>query len=530
MTVTEDFARESARQFIKSVVYVDDEIYRDSAPQPTISADDIAPPKIRKRAGKSERLATGEVANEMNAASEEPFSLRDMAAAFAEKGIVCSLHQPTDSDDLSANSPTFRVCRSADVSVLDWDLVGDNGQKVKGLISALARSDVPGTPPSLRLLIVYTKRDNLFAVADDILRAVATGAGITLEAIPGDTPGSVRYLQYKTLRIVPFGKPGTRQTVGLDQYLVDEKSLPDRVIEEFAGFASGLLQSAVLRQIAAVRENTPKLLSRFSTDMDIPFLIHWELLHNESGSENDVGQHVVTMCTSEMEAIVSDTDITDEIALLAYCYNIPASTCTKTPCDFNTERKILLKEQDNNGKKDRNDALKNKYCQICSNREANSRFAMLMSNKTVYQPSMRKLQLGAIVYQQTGATKQYLICLQPKCDSVRLSGSTSFLFHKLSNSGKNQLIVEEDGRLNSLKFKPDVKDIETHLFNIDSSKGCLVATEDSGKWIYRSSAGKLFVWLAQLNNEHSHKISQQFAEKLSRVGLTESEWLRIINK
>lgn len=35
-----------------------------------------------------------------------------------------------------------------------------------------------------------------------------------------------------------------------------------------------------------------------------------------------------------------------------------------------------------------------------------------------------------------------------------------------------------------------------------------------------------FKWISELKNDHAQRISNDFAAKLSRVGLDESEWLR----
>jgi hypothetical protein len=44
------------------------------------------------------------------------------------------------------------------------------------------------------------------------------------------------------------------------------------------------------------------------------------------------------------------------------------------------------------------------------------------------------------------------------------------------------------------------------------------------------SDGKQYKWIAQLKPEHAQRAAENFSSNLSRIGLTESEWLRLMSK
>ncbi len=75
-----------------------------------------------------------------------------------------------------------------------------------------------------------------------------------------------------------------------------------------------------------------------------------------------------------------------------------------------------------------------------------------------------------------------------------------------------------------LLYKPKVEQCVTLTFK--PIKGQIGATDldfiDTSKNAYK--------WVAQLKPKHAQQAVEQFARELSRVGLTESEWLRLKSK
>ena len=68
--------------------------------------------------------------------------------------------------------------------------------------------------------------------------------------------------------------------------------------------------------------------------------------------------------------------------------------------------------------------------------------------------------------------------------------------------------------LRTIKFKP--------LEGTD----LIIAKEVNELFYFESLHGEKFLWLSDLKDAHAQRIANNFAAKLSRVGLDESEWLR----
>ena len=531
------FAFEAARSFVRTVVFVDDEVYAtDQMLSESMPSGEVKSPESRKHAGKPDSAAQtpAPVEGQENARLESPFGLREMADAFANMGIVCALHQPKTNHPIDQNSATFKICDSADICVLDWDMGGDNGAKTIALLAEMADKRNRSEVPPLQLVAIYTKRDNLFTVADNILQGVEKkNPAVKFVAEPieqGASTACIDYLMFKTLRVITLGKPGTRKTTLPDKREVCEADLPKRLILEFARMSSGILQSSVISQMAVVRNRAHELLGRFSADLDSAFMTHW-LLSQRAGAE--ASEHLTPVILSEMESILEDSCIAQKVDSVVKSVitekesNAGKPTCPNDGCKNDTG-------PDKESKLPR---LKD-ACALhsdCPHAE-HDRFAILLANRTFYDAS-RILTQGTIVKHELtkaeGTRSEYLICLQPLCDTVRLKNSTSFLFHVLDASKRKGSVVVQDGdTLIRLYFKPDVASVRTVSFQPDSQVQCIRAIQTTGEcnFTFSTCNSDKFTWKGQLKKDHALRIVNQFASQLARVGLTESEWLRLLSK
>ena len=77
-----------------------------------------------------------------------------------------------------------------------------------------------------------------------------------------------------------------------------------------------------------------------------------------------------------------------------------------------------------------------------------------------------------------------------------------------------------------INYKPNK--IRTVVFKPNSLKRVIARyNTKTDKFIFKSCDGKEYRWVAELKFEHSQRVVQKLADELSRVGLTESEWLRL---
>ena len=59
-----------------------------------------------------------------------------------------------------------------------------------------------------------------------------------------------------------------------------------------------------------------------------------------------------------------------------------------------------------------------------------------------------------------------------------------------------------------------------------SDKQVLARRVKSGRFFKASGTTSKYRWVADLKPEHAQRVANEYAYELSRVGLTESEWLR----
>jgi hypothetical protein len=58
----------------------------------------------------------------------------------------------------------------------------------------------------------------------------------------------------------------------------------------------------------------------------------------------------------------------------------------------------------------------------------------------------------------------------------------------------------------------------------------LAKAADGGELFFEDTNGKTYQWIDQLRASHAQRAVEKFASDLSRVGLTESEWLRRLDE
>ena len=65
-------------------------------------------------------------------------------------------------------------------------------------------------------------------------------------------------------------------------------------------------------------------------------------------------------------------------------------------------------------------------------------------------------------------------------------------------------------------------------FNPASEKEeVVIAKEENGSYYFSDANDNRYKWMGELRFEHAQRISNEFAANISRVGLDESEWLRL---
>ncbi|NIA11704.1 MAG: hypothetical protein GWP10_18775, partial [Nitrospiraceae bacterium] len=171
--------------------------------------------------------------------------------------------------------------------------------------------------------------------------------------------------------------------------------------------------------------------------------------------------------------------------------------------------------------------------------ELDYRFARITSFKNRYGSSERRpiLTLGTVIKSESSTSskksEKFWLCIQPRCDSVRIEKKRNFFFLPLEvvdGDKKFDLILEdEENKFKKLKIHYKIYDSTHFEFSSDGSDEQVIrAKAENGDFVFYTAdeTRSKFKWVSELKTEHAQRIANDFAAKISRVGLDESEWLR----
>lgn len=535
----DDFTQNAVENFVQTVVFVDDKIYSSDPTRGTVlEPQALLAPKSRKPATKTAAAPPTEAASQNISEQPPNYSPHDIQASFAKKRIVCSLHQPLKTDLVDTDSVTYNLCASADIVIVDWDLYGDDGVKATLLIENLLMQSLKDDPHQLRLVLVYTDSQNLFDVADRVSEPLAIKLPDGIEDRDAD-----HGLAFHTLnsRVVILGKPAERSG-DFKPFEVVETELANRAICEFSKLADGLLQSGILLGLATIRKQSRKILTKFHAGLDAAFLTHRALRQ----PHEEAFDHITPLLVSELQAILEDSlesPLFPEAVVQDWCSRAEFGAYAQSTaqgidfkvfandfCRFGTEAKDKHRLTVSPTKKQFPFLLlpdKEGITPPQPDITSMDQLAVLMSHRTHYDNQMRFLRLGTILKERSG--NRYLLCLQPVCDSTRLSGRIPFLFCYLNTPDgakyKTTHIVPNGAGCCELSFNPCKENRAIISFTSSPQNRITAIIGDNNEYLFCADNLTEYGWVAQLKVEHAQRAAELFARELSRVGLTESEWL-----
>lgn len=574
MTTFDDFVLRAATNYLQSVVFVDDRIY-----EPTgLQAGDGLPPDLG--VGLTSQFVREAVEREVDAAMtssaplpahvtqniEHPlessraseYHPRELMESFAASGIVCALYEPPRGFTTDRASSLFRICERADVVIVDWDLYGDDGSGASRLLSELIQASNDGTPHHVRLCVVYTSHPSLKHVLDSVI-ANLKGAGR-----PSSAQGERLQVAFGATRISILGKPSRPRRVEEEQqFEVQERNLAGRIIEEFASFHRGLMPAFALHGVASIRRATKRLLDKFESGLDGAFLLHRSLV----SSTGDAIDELPELLSDEIRAVLEDTRVPRdgiEAVVRSVASAVPidgrgAAWKTSKGVDADAVRDVrrllggdafaadetsLSKEMKSLKKEDKymHGALQDIVAML--NHGGTSwvgRLAELYSTRTQYATDHRPLEFGTVVRYFSPSTNShiYSVCLMPTCDSRRLAGTVTFPFWRLHSvekpsSGAKRygiVVTESDGTSLPLAAGGKIRDrLWLRSFVVEETRGIVTATSRDGKFVFTQfdDIQPCLEWISQLKPLHAQRIAAFLGTEVSRVGLVESEWLRLL--
>ena len=158
-----------------------------------------------------------------------------------------------------------------------------------------------------------------------------------------------------------------------------------------------------------------------------------------------------------------------------------------------------------------------------------------MASRAFYSDNPKSLTLGSVLkyIEQGGAQSRYILCIQPVCDCVRLEAPTAFIFAKLRTTHRVTedsilILAKSDSSVIKLTYDPKSHQCFVATFVPNEISMTVVSELRDGNINFTDKDGRVFNWIGQLRPSHAQRAVEKFASNLSRVGLTESEWLRLL--
>lgn len=494
-------------------------------------------------------VSEGETADNGDASAAH-LNAKALTDAFLAAEVICGVHKPTAGEDSVALA--VRAAKRADIVVVDWYLQNHSSAKAKAIIKGVLKSDVQERG-RLRLVAIYTSEPGRGDVAkelwealeeDEDLRGCLTLAGTTICS--------------RDTRICVVNKEGTR--AGKDLLPVPEPNLPEHLLREFVKLTDGLLANFAVSAVAAVRRGAHHVLARFRKELDGVYLAHRISVKTPEEAEDMALERVAIELSSlvenanvtgrTLEAAVIDTWLEDRTS----GDRVFGIRTSQLPIELLKElvrggAKRLSNKSGQEPVPNTNKAPVSKktiveafYPDVDTARAAAREFARLTSYKRevghVRLDEFRpRLTLGALVkvrrdlaaaqlYQEIEG--DFLLCVQPRCDSVRLDGLRAFPFQQAKyDKDKFNLIVDERGADGYLHL--DTRPMGTIMlrFQPDEGNSSILAERDGDSYLFRDEQGRVFEWVGDLDDMKAQRFASDIGANMHRVGVDEFEWVRL---
>ncbi len=531
-------SREIADNFIQNVLFVDDQIY-----------------------------TPGERNHNLDIAQ--------LLKSFERAKKLCALSNPQSDEDFDN---IIGVARKADVIVLDWKIIVDAGGDIEeeedvdeidsrgAFTIRLIKHLLQEKKNEIQLVVVYTGEVELPNIVQSVLNACET------EGLQQEGENVIGKPNFK---IVVAGKPTLQNrlnhTPELRNWIIEYENIHSHILNEFTKMTEGLISNVALQALTSIRNNSFKLLNIYNKSIDPAFLAHRALLP----IVDDAGDILKDSITTSIKAILDYDEIEETCSYSHIAKWIDQSDLSNKNFKINKKELSITKSEI---KKWQKDGFLKSFASIWSKQFPNDnldisklqstyrenlhkealkyftpngldierieeKFSTMTHHKSSFtSPSyIPKLSLGSIIKGQK--TNQYWICIQQKCDSVRIKRDDirRFLFLPLMqvSEGKkfNFLVIEEDITIRLL-VEYDTHNLRTIKFKANKNEAVYARKfAQSDKYFfkpfyykshedYNKKYDENFVWIFDLKDEHAQRIANTYSSKLSRVGLDESEWLR----
>lgn len=560
-------SKEIANNFMQSIVFLDDRAYgNDGNRQAQDAVHDLNAYEISKIFAKQKKIC----------AVYDPTTTSDISdfKLIAKKADVIILDWFIDlqdeelgenqNDENNQGALNEQQNDEEDADDGEEDVEQDDIRGIYTLDIILDIIEDQGVEP-LKLIVVYTGETDLEGIVEEIL-----GLKDTFVTYEDD----ICKVSIGNLTILVRAKSNNQDGVdtrfnhlaALRSKVLKYHELPEFVLTEFTKLTSGLLSNFALLSLSALRNNTSKILGLYNKQLDHAYLDHKSSIPNTEDAENlmieifkdSIGD---LLYYKQLHKKLGKKEVSEWIDYYLDVKDMSLKTKTGTlynpDVSFKRNKNLLMNlifsEEINVQKKFINafaPALTSKTratdfftylksnnielfindSQIGDKEKIIADFAKLTHHKNAFLPRGLKpiLSLGTVL--KSDKTDKYFICIQQKCDSVRIieKEGRKFLFIPLLKvEGDKFNFITHD----HVKLKLETKSYSLRTLKFKSNRdGYVESRKYKNKFyfnqLYNAKKDEKFQWILDLKDLHAQRIVADYAANLSRVGLNESEWLR----
>ena len=572
MTIRE-YTEDAVRKYLRTVLFVDDQLFgsncEDGARQEDDNLPDLSgvPDTSASSMASSDHVGQSEEAPrdplDDSSPSAESFSPQEVVDGFSGLGIVCGLYQPKTSEFSDGAVPASLVdlCDHSDVFILDWKLKNHHADSpVPVLLEQLFKRDaILGEPRAIRFCAIYT---------DELLSTVFSK--LHTEIFDNSSDDSKKedlqkfQMRLNGLTIRLYRKINMSEADGSPTRFVPSSVLAETIVQDFAFEYDGIMSATALQGIAEVRNNAKRILDKFPPALDYALLVHGGLTVKAPTAPEDMQD----LLSDEIHSIISNSPLSDhdlyellwekasgispdifrnvfppkilkdpsvgpEVIKKYFCSLLKRDGVTEPNpflgCDASTTDSHDVPST----------AFLNRLLKLIVKADASHVYtegdlSKLYCYRTIYGDN-RALKFGTIV-RKVGTDNRY-VCLMPTCDCIRLEQEVAeFPFWELTpvdpshrGHAHGAIITDERGRSRAVCVKGKIRK-KMYFWKFRANNEVLFERVN-GKYLLAeetdSEPKTTFEWVAELKPLHAQRMAEYVSRQFSRVGLAESEWLRL---
>lgn len=540
MSLLEQASFDAARNFLRTVAVFDDGEVAGTEPLgPPPDAEVITPPTLGSEGAQDtvKGNANQDRSSGENDADDQQIDIQGIQRGASELGIMAALVHPKDAHHMD-------VLHRADICVLDWRIENDRqeGESALNVLEELLERTKQGGQQEI---CIYSLTPDFEAGVEKIY--------VRLDRL-GLNPDRDGLKIMHDKGIVVWRR---KYSTGGPEHYSSPEDLVKYLVDQFSSQHKGLVPILALYGLASVRDNVKVLLDRYCSEADAGYIFDRIALpfpHDVDSSLSEaIAEDTAVLILNALEHDPIDKELFEEWLNQNLCATgvnkeplIVAQIYEPNP-DFTASCKSIARAcydgtkrvDDKEGSRiEPGHGLVNRDAKKLIERfrhsleESANYWALLLSSELAMNADNVPLGPGCILRSKN----EYLVCIQPACDSVRLEKPTRFLFQKMKvrefavKIQGIRCVVGTVSKTTILDVKANAENLVTYYFNPDTvshrvtlvnGKFCAV---NHPRWRVR---GREFEFLGKLRFAHSQRLLQKFSDDAGRVGLSESEFHRL---